>query len=145
MQFKYPWPARKWKQQQVNFFLNMRCVKMSEQRPWTICHIAHARLQIHEFYICTCINIYKSFFVTKSYRPTSNTTFWYDLLHAHMIIRYFYSSTNLKIKSTPPPQMPFELLPEHRFIPEFTHFSHVIWILFEPSILPVQTISWWNQ
>ena len=38
-------------------------------------------------------------------------------------------------------QQTFELLPEHRFIPEFTHFSHVIWILSQPSILPVQTIS----
>ena len=31
----------------------------------------------------------------------------------------------------------FELLPEHRFIPDFTHFSHMIWILSEPSILRV--------
>ena len=36
----------------------------------------------------------------------------------------------------------FKLLLEHRFISEFTHFSHhVIWMNFEPSVLPVQTIK----
>ena len=38
-------------------------------------------------------------------------------------------------------QQTFELLPEHCFIPEFTHFSDVISILSDPLILPAHKIS----
>ena len=40
------------------------------------------------------------------------------------IIRHlFYAQQQVQLPT-------FELLPEHRFIPEFTHFSHVIWMLY---------------
>ena len=66
----------------------------------------------------------------------------FGLLRDRLFFKVMYDVPNGSIKRYLNKQkQTFKFLPEHCFIPEFTHFSHVIWILSEPLILPVQTIN----